>query len=333
VFVDNDAIDPKYNNFADLAAEIMRPDAMIVTNPNARQGHNALRVEHNLALAKEQVDVMTDAKGLIQEQPGINTTVLGDAPTGVTSGLAINSLVEQSAIALGETSDNFRVGRRMVGEALAELIVADNMRTNLQAKLGSGKKARVVVLNTFDQAGEPVNHVAAAPLKTGLQDVPSTPAYRMQQQQVLTQVVQALGGNPQVAAVLAPAILETTDIPNKDLYAEWMRKTAGVPDPEDQNDDGQSASEQQQAQMQQMAMEKATADLNEAHARVAELLSRVEMNVAKAEESRAKAAVPLPQSQPTEDDLISQALQEAMQGSQSGEAQPQPAQAAQPATA
>jgi hypothetical protein len=78
-----------------------------------------------------------------------------------------------------------------------------------------------------------------------------------------------------------------------------------------------------------MAMEKATADLNEAHARVAELLSRVEMNVAKAEQARVASAVPLPASQPTEDDLISQALQAAMQGAQGGQpedpaAQPAP---------
>lgn len=284
-FVDNDALDERYNNFKQFAAEIMRPDSVTVLNAARRNGAQAVRVEHNVSLKKEQFEAMQDSKMLIQEQPRIYSTMLGDAPTGVTSGTAINSLVEQGMVALGETNDNYRGSRTAVGNALAELILEDLQRPNFPVVLGKGKSARTVFLNTFDpQTGLPVNMVEDAPVKLGLGDVPSTPAYRMQQQNVIGQALGQVGNDPIARAVLVPAFIESTDIPNREQSAEWLRKQYGAPNPSDPPKAREQAEAEQQAQMQRQqdaTIKKLEAEVDQLHANVAKLITEVELNEAK----------------------------------------------------
>lgn len=286
-FVDDDALSIKHNNFVDLAREVMRPGAQIVLNAN-RKNANGLRVEQNIQLAREQVDVMQDAKQLIQEQPRIYSAMLGDAPTGVTSGLAINSLVEQGMVALGETNDNYRTGRGMVGNALMQLIIEDFARPNMRVTLGKGKKSRVVVLNTQDEQGLPINAMQDASVSLGLGDVPSTPGYKLQQQQYLTQLLGSVGNDPVARAVLMPALMEATDLPNREADAEWMRKKYGAPIPGEDQAEQQQGAEQQEQAMQQQAMQmqlaEAKARLDELQAKVAKMTTEAELNAARAQQ-------------------------------------------------
>lgn len=256
VYVDNDALDQDFNTFKDLALEVMRPDGFFVMNAN-RKNANALRVEQNLQLSQEQVMVMQDAKQLIQDVPGIYSALLGSGSDGASSGTALNSLVEQSITSLGETNDNYRMARRGVGEAVLELICEDMSKPNLQVEVGTGKKARVVVLNTFTPEGIPVNHVDDAPVRTGLGDVPSTPAHRAQQRTELGNALAASGNDPLARAVLLPAYIESTDLENRELYAKWLRQRNGVPEPGEQQDDGAEQAEQQAKEQQAALAQKA----------------------------------------------------------------------------
>lgn len=312
VFVDNDALDTKYNNYLDLAREILRPDSTIVLNA-ARKREMGVRVEHNLNLASEQVTVMQDAKQLVQEVPGIYSTMLGDAPTGVTSGLAINSLVEQSLVALGEANDNYRAGRRWVFEACVDLLVEDMKKPNMEVGTGKGKTRRVIVLNTIDpKTNAPMNMVAAASLKCGLEEMPTTPAARMQQQQELGKTLQSVGNDPHAAAVLVPALIRASDLPGKDEMADWLCRQKGVPLPGEfdrQEQAGQQSG--QQAQAMQMAefqekLAKLTADIQKVN-------SEVELNKAKTAQIRvetAVAAAPQPTPQPSDEERINKVLAE-----------------------
>lgn len=290
VFVDNDALDKDHNNFVDLALEAMRPDAMFVLNP-ARRNPNGLVIKNDTSLSAEQVGVMNDAKQLIQEIPGIYSAMLGDAPSGVTSGFAINSLVEQSMVSLGETNDNYRHGRRMAHEALVELIVEDLRQPNMQVAIGKAKRRRVVVLNAFDQqTGEPINQVAAATLKTGLADVPATPAFQMQQQQQIGQVLTSVGASsPAAVAALVPAFIEASTIPHKEEIAAWLRRQSGVPEP-GREDEAEEAAGAQQAQSAQLAQAAQQLQLADAQAKVAETQAKTEKVATDAELNRARVA-------------------------------------------
>ena len=190
--IDNDALDTKANTLTQVMKTVMRPDQIIVTDPN-RKYENAVRIGNSLEMQREQIDVMQDAKQLIQDVPGVYGSQLGQAASGVTSGIANSLLIEQGAVAMGDLNDNYRHSRRMVFENLMGLIVEDYATANTQVFIGRGSSRRVVVLNAFDpNTGEIMNNVADAPVRVGLGEVPSTPAYRMQQQQQIATIVQAL---------------------------------------------------------------------------------------------------------------------------------------------
>lgn len=324
VFVDNDALDTEFNTFKDLALEVMRPDAAFVLNAN-RKNVNAIRIERNLNLAQEQVAVMQDAKQLIQDVPGLYSALLGSGADGVKSGVALNSLVEQSITSLGETNDNYRYGRRGVGEALTDLIVEDLSGPEIALKVGTGRKQRVVVLNTFDDHGLPVNQVEDTPVKIGLADIPSTASHRQQQQQTIMTGLQGVGTDQIARAILIPAFIESTDLENREHYAKWARQKYGVPepgeggsdpaqpgeDPQAPADPAQAQQMQQDQQMQQLQVRSATADVvkKEADAKLA--MAQVAQTAAQVDRQQIDNALATQPQQPSEDDLIKQALAEA----------------------
>lgn len=260
VYVDNDAMDPDHNSLRDLALEVMRPDGFFVMNSN-RKHRDALRVEQNLQLSTEQVTVMQDAKQLIQDVPGIYSALLGSGADGAHSGTALNSLVEQSITSLGETNDNYRYARTAVGDSLADLIVEDLSERELKVEVGAGKKARVVVLNTFTPEGIPVNHVQDAPTRIGLGDVPSTPAFRAQTQAELGNAMAAAGNDPIARGVLLPAYIESTNLENRHLYAKWLRQKYGVPEPGEEAEVDQDPNAEKVAKQQQEALAQAGQEL------------------------------------------------------------------------
>lgn len=321
LLVDNDALDPEFNTIDDLAATASRPDMVAVLDAN-RRNQNALKIGNDLTLQKEQVDVMQDAKQLIQDVPRVYSTQLGDAPTGVTSGIAINSLTEAGAMAMGELNDNYRFARRLVFEEMLNLIVEDHLEENLKVMVGSGSGRRVVVLNTWDpQTGEPKNRVKDAPIKVGLSDVPNSPAFKMQEQQNLGTIITALAGDPQALAVLTPAFIEGSTLANREQYAEDLRRVKGLPTAGDRqamkaNEQAAREAADQAQQLQQRGavaqVAKAEAEADKTAATADKERAQTQLLLAQAghtEIQAQQAALPAPQ--PSEDELIEQALAEA----------------------
>jgi hypothetical protein len=324
VFADNDALDTKYNNFADIAKEAMRPDAFFVLNAQ-RKFQAGVRIEQNGQLQAEQRAVMEDSKVLIQDQPGLYSPMFGSNSVGAESGVALNSLVEQSTTSLGETSDNYRTSRRAVGEMAMQLIVEDLGEAELRMEVGTGKRRRTVVLNTFNEQGIPVNHVDDAAVRVALGDVPITPAYKAQQQIFLAQGLQAVGNDPIARAVLVPALIESGDLEHRHEYAKWLRSKYGVPEPGemgDQEEEAQQAQAQQQAQaMQNQAAQAAmAADIAEKQSKVKVNETTAALNIARAKHLANDTALrvheatqPQPEAANDEDALIEDAIAEARQ--------------------
>lgn len=311
--LDSDALDENYNTIKDITDTAMRPDMVAILNP-ARRNANGLKIGNDLTLQKEQVDVMQDAKQLIQDVPRIYSTQLGNAPSGVTSGIAINSLTEAGAVAMGELNDNYRFARKAVHEQLLDLIIEDHLEEELQVRVGSGQNRRVIVLNSWDpQTGAPMNRVKDAPIKVGLSDVPNSPAFRMQEQQQLATIIQALAGNPQALAILAPAYIEGSTLTGREAMANDLRKMSGLATAGDKN--AQAAQQQQQQQdlaaTKELQMRTALADVGKKEAdaqRTAALAGKEQaqtalIQVQTARESQSPAA--------NDDELIQDALRQA----------------------
>lgn len=309
--IDNDALDLKMNSIQEIARTAMRPDMIAIMNPNRRNAQG-FTLGNDMSLQREQVDVMNDAKQLIQEVPRIYSTQLGSAPAGVTSGVAINSLTEAGAIAMGELNDNYRTARKAVFEQVLDLILEDHLEEQMQVKVGSGASRRVIVLNSWvPETNMPLNRVKDAAIKVGLSDVPNSPAYRMQEQQQMATMIQALASNPQALAILAPAYLEGSSLSNRTQLAGDLRKLSGLPATGDKNAEAAqqqqaAAAQQQGAQLQErMAM----ADLGKKEAETQRAVALTHREQAQTQLLSMKMNQPAPAA--NDDDMINEALQEA----------------------
>lgn len=275
VKVDDDALNTDYNDFKALQREASRPDAMIVMNSKRRTGSDVV-FETDFGLATQQFEVMHDAQALLQQTAGVYQAMMGQQ-SNASSGLAINSLVEQGAITLAEVNDNFRFGRRMVGQLLMDLIVEDIGGDEFTMSVGDDSAARVITLNQRLKDGSIVNDLMRARTRVALEDVPSTPAYRMQIMQMLSQLTNGMPDN--VKAILSPMFIEATDLPQRREAAAQIRKALGIVDPKamtpDQRDQAEKMLEEQQRKQQeaqdaQLRALNATAAEKEARARKAQ---------------------------------------------------------------
>lgn len=256
VQMDSDALDTDYNTLADIADAVMRPDMVTITNPNRiNRNSEAIKVRNDLSMQPEQFKVQADSKQYIQDTAGRYGSNLGSAQ--VQSGIANSMLIEQGEQSMGEMNDNYTYGRRSVFEELVDEIVSDYKAENIQVPIGNGKSRRVVVLNSWDANGMPVNQVKDAEIKTALAETPNTPAFRQQTQQQLATIIQALGANPKATAILAPAYIESTNMANRQQVADDLRKAEGLPVPGDKEGQAQAEAMQTQAVQQDLQQKQA----------------------------------------------------------------------------
>lgn len=314
ILVDNDALDEEHNNYEDLADEAMRPDMTLVLNA-ARRNAVGVQILSNLSLQKEQVDVMQDARMLIQDVPGVYGSQMGMAQGGVTANSAMQTLVDQGTISMGEMNDNYRNARGMVFGNLLDLVIEDHLETDLKVIVGDGDSTRVVVLNTFGPGDMPMNMVADARSRIGISDAPASAAARSQQQTQISEMIKSLGGMPQAVAALVPPFLEssTLDTQTRKHAVEDFRRGMGMPAGGDKNAREQASKQQaQQAQQaQQLALAKEQGAIGEINAKSAKANAEAQLAIAKANQIKNTSIA-----EPGIDQHISDALAEADGGGQ-----------------
>jgi hypothetical protein len=252
VITDSDAV----LDHAKASQEVARPDAYVIMNAN-RKPTSQFRVEPGGELATQQFQVMQEAKQEIAEASGIHKSMQGQQ-SGASSGLAINSLIEQGVNTLAEINDNYAYARRIVGEMLFEMVKQNLMQGPNKVTIGEGKGKKVIPLNmpAVDQeTGQPtiVNNVTKVKAKIVLDDVPSTPTYRMQQLQMMTEITKSLP--PQLQAQVVDFVIEATDMPKRHMLADRIRAAVGIQNPEQQQ--AAMEAQQQAAAIQQDMAQKA----------------------------------------------------------------------------
>lgn len=230
--------------------EVGRPDAYIKLNP-ARRPDSAFKVEEGGGLAAQQFQVLEAAKGEIQQASGVFQSMLGDAKGGASSGLAINSLIEQGVTTLAEINDNYRYARRLIGEQLLELVRADLAKAGpMEVSVGEDDQKRTVLINQpgIDELGRLVilNDVSKANVSVVIDDAPTSPTVRMQQLQTLAEMVKA--APPQVQGLIYDMVVDAMDVPNKREIVKRIRSAMGVMGPDGKPADPAVAQVMQQFQ-------------------------------------------------------------------------------------
>ncbi|MDN5935662.1 MAG: hypothetical protein L0H75_05725, partial [Nitrosospira sp.] len=253
VEVDNHALDLAQNTYQEVAQNMNSLRSMTVLN-SQRRNANGFRVTREHALATQVFQLVQERKKRIEEVGGVYRAMLG-ASTEASSGVAINNLVEQGSTVLAEPNDNFRYARRLVGQQLLAFAAADMVGKPMAISVREGARRKVIYINrqVMTPQGPVVeNDITTAQVKVVLEDIPATPTFRAQQLQAFSQMVQA--APPQFQAIMYPAMLELSDIPNRHELAEQTRKAAGVTGPTTPEQDQQQAQmmQQQQAMQQQM---------------------------------------------------------------------------------
>lgn len=244
VEVDNDALDLVQNSYQEVAQNVSNPRSFVVLNAN-RRNPNGFKVTSDNAMTMQLFQLAEECQRRIESVSGIYRAMLGQS-TQASSGVAINNLVEQGSTVLAEPNDNFRYARRIVGEQLLALVKADLAKVPSQVSVKEGTKQKVIYFNRQTDEGI-VNDISSSQVKVVLEDVPATPTFRAQQYQSFSEIIQA--APPIYQAVLYPAMLELSDIPNRHAIAEQLRKVGGVP--------GQTTPEQEQQQAMQMQQQQA----------------------------------------------------------------------------
>lgn len=278
ILIDADALDPKYNTLTAASRELARADAFVVLNSNRTNAKDGIRIDENMELAEQQFKLLMEAKSAVQEAGGIYAAMMGQN-SNATTGVAIQSLIEQGTMTLAETNDNYYHARRQVGDALVELIKEDmSQQINQQMMVEAGLSKRRVQVNVpmrDEQTGLPYlkNDVSRAPLKVQLTDVPSTPTFRAMQFTQLAEITKSLP--PQMQAFVAPFIIEASELPKRRELAQVLRKQLGM-DIDPNTPEGQAALQEMadaQKQMQNLQMGELEAKIGEINARAAKSMA------------------------------------------------------------
>lgn len=216
---------------------IARVDADVILDQKhmAQQGA-VFKVERDFQLNSQQFQMLNDNRQAIERTSSITAGFIGRNGTA-RSGLQEQTQVEQSNQSLGYIMANFREGRTLVGEMLLSMVTEDiGKRREVVVIQGDAvREDRTVVLNQpeVDPAtGRQYlsNDILRTRLKVALEDVPSTPSYRGQQLNALSEVAKALP--PEVQKAVLPYMVSLMDTPYKTEIVEAIRAASQSQTPE-----------------------------------------------------------------------------------------------------
>jgi hypothetical protein len=222
LIADSDAFDQI--DWSEVIEEAGRPDAALPLNPRRTNPGQVPKIQEHADMSAQQFSVLQDALKWISEVGGIYQAMLGKS-SEQQSGVAINSLVEQGSTTQGELFGNYRLARTRVGE----LLLAQTKRMlegrEFGVSISKGSRKVQVAFNRALDDGSISNALTGLRTRVELSDVPSTPTFRQQMLNQLTDLAKSLPGELQ--GVLIPTIVRGTDLPNKDEVAQLLEQAMG----------------------------------------------------------------------------------------------------------
>lgn len=213
---------------AQVRKQAARPDGDIVLDQThmAKAGAR-FEIIRDYQLSDQHYQMLAENRQSIKNTSGITPSFeggIGSAQSGYQEQLQ----VEQSNQSLADMMDNFREGRKQVGELLLAIIIED-LGKEPQTIVIEGDavtEERSVAINAPERDPETgqiylSNDISKTRLMVALEDVPSTNSYRAQQLNALSEVIKALPEKYMTPAL--PHMLSLMDIPNKKKFIEDVK--------------------------------------------------------------------------------------------------------------
>lgn len=230
--------------------EAARPDAVHVLSASKMQAGGVFKVESDFGLNSQQYQALVDKRAAIKNVAGVYAAFEGSAHN--VSGVAADTMMQQTAQTLAVIYANQRSARIAVGELLMSNVIQEmgNQETEVKLKDSTGAAPKSIVLNQRTEHGM-TNDVQRAMLRLSLTDIPSTASYRQQQSTSFAEIIKSLP--PQMQAQLMDIYLASTDMPQKEQAIERIKKMIGTQDgaPDPQIQIMQQQLQELQAQLQQ----------------------------------------------------------------------------------
>lgn len=192
-------------------------------------------IKRDVQLTDQQHQLMNNCRAVFEQisaAPAAFTGQRGNA----SSGLQERTQLEQANQALGVIMDNFRDGRRMIGEMLLSMIIQDlgEREKTVIIEGDAVKSDRTVVLNRLetDESGYTYrsNDVLRTMLQVQLEEVPSTAGFRSQQLYAFQEVIKTMPAHFQQAAF--PYMVALMDSPYKREIVEALRQAGAQETPQ-----------------------------------------------------------------------------------------------------
>ena len=222
---------------AQLRRQAARPDGDIVLDAKHMAEKGArFEIIRDYQLTSQHYQMLTENRESISRTSGITDPFQGKG--NAQSGYQEQLQVEQSNQSLADMMDNFREGRKHMGELLLSLIIED-LGQEPQTIIIEGDavtEERAVTINAPERDPETgqvylSNDISKTRLMVSLEDVPSTNSYRGQQLNALSEVTKALPEKYMVPAI--PHMLSLMDIPNKKKFIEDIKAVDQQQSPEE----------------------------------------------------------------------------------------------------
>lgn len=222
---------------AQVRRQAARPDSDFVLD-QAHMAKPGARFEiiRDYQLTDQHYQMLGENRESINRTSGITPSFQG-GQGNAQSGYQEQLQVEQSNQSLADMMDNFRDGRKNVGELLLSMLIED-MGNEPQTVVITGDAVtedRTIMINAPERDPETgqvylSNDVSKTRLMVALEDVPSTNSYRGQQLNALSELGKSLP--PAYQEVITPYMIALTDVPNKENIIEDMKAAKQQATPE-----------------------------------------------------------------------------------------------------
>lgn len=280
IFMEKGAVD----DVNEARDEVNQPDGVVVYKANKK-----FEVHRDSELAAGQVQMMTLDAQSIQKNAGISNENLG-RQTNASSGEAIKARQNQGSVVTTEPFDNLRLAVQVQGEK--QLSLQEQWYTEEKVIRLTGHRGALEWVKINQPEVQPdgsvryLNDITAsvADFVVAEQDYSGT------LRQVMFESLNQMAGRmpPDAAFRLMVIAMEFSDLPNKDLIADEMRRLTGERDPNKPMTPEEQQQMQQQMQAQaealQMQQDTAKAALEEQLAKVREINARAAKLEAEAEQ-------------------------------------------------
>ncbi len=190
---------------------------------NPVPGLAAPRREPQMQIPQAIVAMMQTTAFDLEDQLGRYASAKG-MPSNERSAVAIQTRITQSDKTVFTFIDNFSRAIIYAGKQLIDLIpkIYDNER--VMKIMGEDGTIEPVKVNTYDELGNPVNH-----LNAGRYDLIATvgPSYASRRQEAVDMLIQAMQYAPALAPIIAPFIFKYADWEGAQEIAEELKKYMG----------------------------------------------------------------------------------------------------------